>query len=273
MKKEIDVLKIKAIMQHYGLNQTDFSAKTGIPKTSVSKILSGERTCGENVANKILLAFDKINAAWLFEGTGQMLSRDNSHQTVSGDITVNGNGNSNIGHGNCNIPAQTRGCNRNCENCCDKGYRCPECGLKKGEVIVLDDVRKPEIPTEWAYSSDIDVFSEVMNNLDKVSRSRFIALDSPVEMWLPVRDDSLTPRAYRGDHLGLCFYPKGEEDPIWGKFHAIDTYSNGIIVRKLYPAEGGYRCVSPNEDYPEFIIKYEKIIRIARVVYVVRKAL
>lgn len=270
MKSNNRGLRVKQLIEYYKISQKKFADITGLDQGNVSKIINGKIACEDGVISKILLAYTNINPQWLREGQGEMFK---STPTISGDITVNGNGNSNIGHGNCNIPAQTRGCNRNCENCCDKGYRCPECGFKKGEVLVLDDVRKPEIPTEWAYSSDIDVFSEVMNNLDKVSRSRFIALDSPVEMWLPVRDDSLTPRAYRGDQLGLSFYPKGEEDPIWGKFHAIDTYSNGIIVRKLYPAEGGYRCVSPNEDYPEFIIKHEKIIRIARVVYVVRKAL
>lgn len=148
-----------------------------------------------------------------------------------------------------------------------------ECGRSGSEIIVIEEAQRPIIPSEWACKPDFDVIDEVFKNPDKVDKSRFIVLDNPVDIWIEVRDDSLVPRAYRGDRLGLLVYPKGKEDPIWGKFHAVDTCTNGIVVRKLYPAEGGYRCVSPNEEFPDLFITKENILSVSRVVYVVRKAL
>ena len=252
MKKEIDVLKIKAIMQHYGLNQTDFSAKTGIPKTSVSKILSGERTCGENVANKILLAFDNINAAWLFEGIGQMLSRDNGCQTISGDITVNGNHNSYIGHASAH-----------CENCGDE---------------IVSDVQElqgaPVIPTGLCREGNCDILEYIEENPEEVEISPIRAKGVTIDLWYRIRasDNSNSPTYMPGDNIALASYPKGEERPRPGRFYVVDTYSNGFELGILYPTENGdFRMQKKNRDeYPDFIIERDDIIRIYRVIMMVR---
>ena len=252
MKKEIDVLKIKAIMQHYGLNQTDFSAKTGIPKTSVSKILRGERTCGEGVANKILLAFDNINAAWLFEDTGQMLSGGNSCQTFSGDITVNGNGNSHIGHASAH-----------CENC-------------GGEIV--SDVQElqgaPVIPTALCREGNCDILEYIEENPEEVEISPIRAKGVTIDLWYRIRasDNSNSPTYMPGDNIALASYPKGEERPRPGRFYVVDTYSNGFELGILYPTENGdFRMQKKNRDeYPDFIIERDDIIRIYRVIMMVR---
>lgn len=273
MEKECKILRIKEIMDCYNLDQKDFAMATKIDPGNVSKIINGKIACGDGVLNKIQLAFPNLNPSWIHKGEGPMFK-----EKTPAVMQNNVNGDNNYhNHDSCinnpNMPVKMRGCNRACENCCDMAEKCPDCGRKTGELILVNEVRKPVIPTEWAYRPNIDIFKEVMQNLDKVSRSMFIVLDCPIDVWLTVRDDSLAPRAYRGDSLGLAQYPPGQEDPIWGKFHAIDTKTNGLIVRKLYPAENGYRCVSPNEDYPDFIVKFENIISVSRVVYVVRKAL
>lgn len=253
MKKEIDVLKIKAIMQHYGLNQTDFSAKTGIPKTSVSKILNGERTCGENVANKILLAFDNINAAWLFEDTGQMLSRDNSCQTFSGDITVNGNGNTNIGHGNTYI--------NDTGNNDDATY-----------IEVEEVERAPILSATLARAPQVDVLEAVSEKADELEKAPVGVFNAPVSVWYRVQDESLAPKYEVGDLLALWAYPKGEEDPIPGKMYGINTTTNGLIVRRLFPQEdGGYIAKAANrEEFPDYRIKPGNVVQIYKIMLMVR---
>lgn len=67
------VQRIKLIMNKFGLNQTKFSEISGIKQSNLSKILSGERTCGEAIINKIVLSFD-INKDWLLTGEGEMLN-------------------------------------------------------------------------------------------------------------------------------------------------------------------------------------------------------
>ena len=74
------------------------------------------------------------------------------------------------------------------------------------------------------------------------------------------------------DKIALLAYKKGEENPIPGKTYAVDTASNGLIIRKLIPDDNGaYIAKSLNEErYPDFIIKEEEIIRIFRIVYLGR---
>lgn len=253
MKKEIDVLKIKAIMQHYGLNQTDFSAKTGIPKTSVSKILRGERICGEGVANKILLAFDNINAAWLFEDTGQMLSGGNSRQTFSGDITITGNGNTNIGHGNTYI--------NDTGNNDDATY-----------IEVEEVERAPILSATLARAPQVDVLEAVSEKADELEKAPVGVFNAPVSIWYRVQDESLAPKYEVGDLLALWAYPKGEEDPIPGKMYGINTSTNGLIVRRLFPQEdGGYIAKAANrEEFPDYRIKPGNVVQIYKIMLMVR---
>lgn len=253
MKKEIDVLKIKAIMQHYGLNQTDFSAKTGIPKTSVSKILRGERTCGEGIANKILLAFDNINAAWLFESTGQMMSRDNSCQTFSGDITITGNGNSHIGHGQQNVVNSNDG--------------------EDASYIEVEEVeRAPILSATLARAPQVDVLEAVSEKVGELEKAPVGVFNAPVSIWYRVQDESLAPKYEVGDLLALWAYPKGEEDPIPGRMYGINTTTNGLIVRRLFPQEdGGYIARAANRDeFPDYRIKPGNVVQIYKIMLMVR---
>lgn len=44
----------------------------------------------------------------------------------------------------------------------------------------------------------------------------------------------------------------------WGRVHVLFT-SQGFIVKKIFDAGKGIRCVSFNPDYPEFIIPKKEI--------------
>ena len=76
---------------------------------------------------------------------------------------------------------------------------------------------------------------------------------------------------FLGDSLALSAYPIGEEDPIPGKLHAVDTKTNGIVIRKLEPCKGGYKAIAPNrENYPDMVILKKNITRIYRVTFLCR---
>lgn len=71
MNKDL-ITRIKQIIDHYGLSQSDFARRAGIRQPNLSAILKGERPCGTGIVNKILLSFD-INKNWLLSGEGEML--------------------------------------------------------------------------------------------------------------------------------------------------------------------------------------------------------
>lgn len=143
-----------------------------------------------------------------------------------------------------------------------------------GDLLLPEDMRKPVLPAEVAYRPDINIYDYIRANAAKLERSRVIVLDLPIDMWHTVRDDSLLPDAKRGDTIALSAYPKGMEDPIPGALHAVDTLSNGIIVRKLLRTEDGYRAIAPNREiYPDMIIPDKNIITIFRIVFLGRVSL
>ncbi|MBQ4063110.1 MAG: hypothetical protein IJC92_02390 [Bacteroidaceae bacterium] len=139
------------------------------------------------------------------------------------------------------------------------------------EAIDIENARAPILPTIIANRSDIDILDYIHKNANDVERSRLIVLDTPIDLWHMVRDESLMPAFRIGDKVALLAYPKGEEKIIPGKLYAIDTCCNGLILRKLYPHENGYIARSFNEvAYPEFHIADSDIIRIYRVVFMGR---
>lgn len=248
MKKEIDVLKIKAIMQHYGLNQTDFSAKTGIPKTSVSKILNGERTCGENVANKILLAFDNINAAWLFEDTGQMLSRDNSCQTFSGDITITGGNNSHIGHGqrnisgnnNCNLPVLVEMCEDGTEV-----IQCPECGTV---IEVAETALMPLIPQEVMQKPDVDLGQYIKKNPEKLSMINLAEFFPGATKAVEVDTRAMEPEYKKGHFIVIEKLPDLSYARADGTAYVVDAMRPHSLLRYLTRERDGSYVLTAESD-------------------------
>lgn len=139
-------------------------------------------------------------------------------------------------------------------------------------VSQLDEIRAPILPTRIAGNPNTDILDYVQTNSQEMELSRIIILDTPIDLWHMIRDDALSPTFKVGDKIALLAYEKGEESPIPGKIYAVDTTSNGLIIRKLMPSEdGGYIARSLNEErYPDFFIKEDEIIRIFRIVYLGR---
>lgn len=69
------LLRIKDLIAKFGPTQTVFSAKTGIRQSNLSKILSGERPCGQAIINKLVVSLG-VNKDWLLTGEGEMLKQE-----------------------------------------------------------------------------------------------------------------------------------------------------------------------------------------------------
>jgi hypothetical protein len=221
----------------------------------VSKILSGERTCGSGVTSKILLAFDKVNPAW-FNGESDEMFKPG--RLVDAGINITGNNNSHIGHGNITGNTST-----NCENCnCEAS----------AEVQELQGA--PVIPTALCREGGCDILEYIEENPEEVEISPIRAKGVTIDLWYRIRatDSSNAPTYLPGDNIALASYPKGEERPRPGRFYVVDTYSNGFELGILFPTDSGdFRMQKKNrEEFPDFVIERDDIIRIYRVIMMVR---
>jgi transcriptional regulator with XRE-family HTH domain len=252
MKKEGNALKVKAVMEYYGERQKQFAARTKVAPGNISDILKGKRTCGEAVSNKILIACPEINPDWFFGVSSQMLN--NSHENIiNGDINISGGNNTNIGHGNTYI--------NDTGNNDDATY-----------IEVEEVERAPILSATLARAPQVDVLEAVSEKADELEKAPVGVFNAPVSVWYRVQDESLAPKYEVGDLLALWAYPKGEEDPIPGKMYGINTSTNGLIVRRLFPQEdGGYIAKAANrEEFPDYRIKPGNVVQIYKIMLMVR---
>lgn len=220
------------------LTQKAFEDRCGMSNGYVANIRKG---IGNDKLLNIVQQFPQLNREWLLYGEGEMLKSAPSVQqnNIHGD-------NNYIG-GNY-------------------------CGGSGVECVVPDEVRgAPIIPTSLSRAPNIDILEYISRKQSGVEMSNICIGGMPITLWHRVRDTSLMPNYRTGDLLGLWSYPKGEEKPIPGKLYAVDTWSNGLIVRYLFPCDEGYRTHSPNsEEYPDFVIERRDVIRVYRVMIMVR---
>ena len=228
------------------LTQRGFEELCGMGNGYINSI---RKSIGPEKMQSIIRAFPQLNREWLLYGEGEMLK---TTLTVSGDITVNGNGNSHIGH------ASTHS-----ENC---------------GAEVVSDVQElqgaPVIPTALCREGNYDILEYIEENPEEVEISPIRAKGVTIDLWYRIRasDNSNSPTYMPGDNIALASYPKGEERPRPGRFYVVDTYSNGLELGILYPTEnGGFRMQKKNrEEFPDFVIERDDIIRIYRVIMMVR---
>ena len=124
------------------MTQRAFEIRCGMSNGYVANIRKG---IGEDYLLNIAQQFPELNRAWLLFGEGEMLK---TTPTISGDITVNGNHNSHIGHGQRNMPAIIEVKESGVE------VECPNCG----EVIeVANTAVIPLVPPEVAKRPDVNL--------------------------------------------------------------------------------------------------------------------
>ena len=231
------------------LSISKFESLCGLGNGYVGKLKSEP---GSKKLDDILRTFPELNRDWLLYGEGEMLKP--STNTNSGDITITGNNNSHIGHGNTST---------NCENCnCEAST----------EVQELQGA--PVIPTALCREGGCDILEYIEENPEEVEISPIRAKGVTIDLWYRIRatDNSNAPTYLPGDNIAIASYPKGEERPRPGRFYVVDTYSNGFELGILFPTDSGdFRMQKKNrEEFPDFTIERDDIIRIYRVIMMVR---
>lgn len=124
------------------MTQRAFEIRCGMSNGYIANIRKG---IGEDYLLNIAQQFPELNRAWLLFGEGEMLKTTTA---MTGDITITGNGNSHIGHGQHNMPAIIEVKESGVE------VECPNCG----EVIeVASSAVIPLVPPEVAKRPDVNL--------------------------------------------------------------------------------------------------------------------
>ena len=133
--------------------------------------------------------------------------------------------------------------------------------LPDDEIIEVEN--PPIIPRELTKRPNTDLLQLVRNADEDLTTSRVKVDGLAFTMWVRVGDAALEPHYHPEDKLALIAYPVGHEHFVYGKVHGIDTISNGMILRRLYPHPDGYiaKSYAPDE-FPDLFIPFDDVIRI-----------
>lgn len=227
-----------------GISKNAFETACGLSTRYVSNITN---SVTPQKLKQISLKFPELNTAWLLTGEGEMLKP----QPQVMQHNYNGNNNYVVGNGN--------------------SVQCSECGAEIQTLEAEEVERAPIIPATLARAPQTDVLEAVQERIGKLELAPVGVIDTPVSLWYRVQDESLAPRYEIGDLIALWAYPKGEEDPIPGKLYGINTLTNGLIIRKLFPTEDGYIARAVNkEDFPDYKVKATNVVQIYKIMLMVR---
>lgn len=138
---------------------------------------------------------------------------------------------------------------------------------KGGDVHLI-----PVIPRNLYDETDIDTLEYMSENKEELQFSPQVMQFPTFAVFYNVYDDEMLPRFKPGDKLAINPYQQGQEDSIIdGRPYVVDTYSNGLILRKVYKmADGALKLVADNENYRDEIIPRSDVIRVFRVLGLLR---
>lgn len=218
--------------------QTLYDIKNG--KIGISKL----------IAEKIKEKFEDLNLSWLMFGEGEMLNQPS--QVINNgahSVVIGGDSTGNIynGAGAASHHTQT-----------------------EDEIPYAEQV--PVVPATIVRQGEVDTLEYLQRNINMVEISSVRVDDANLTIWLPMPDDCMAPEIRKGDRLGLWAYPNGKENPVPGKIYAVDTISNGFIVRYLFLTEDGDYLLRAHdrELYPDFVVKKDDVRQVYKKLIMVR---
>lgn len=240
-----DKERFEKILIYTNMNVRQLGIHLGLKQIqSLYDLKNGKISMPKNIAYKIKEKFQDLNLSWILAGEGEMLGKVSTTQTITTNngLAVANNGGS--------INYHTSG----------DDY----------EVPYTEPL--PVVPPTIVRQAGVDILEYVRENMSRVEKSSVVVNDMELTTWIPMPDDCMAPEIQKGDRLGLWAYPRGHENPIPGKIYAVDTMSNGTIVRYLFiTPEGDYLLRSQNPQlYPDFVVKKSDVIAIYKKLISVR---
>lgn len=234
------------------MTQRAFEIRCGMSNGYIANIRKG---IGEDYLLNIAQQFPELNRAWLLFGEGEMLK---TTPTISGDITVTGNGNSHIGHGQKNMPAVIEIKENGVE------VECPNCG----EVIeVPGSTVLAMVPKEITRKPDIDLEKWRRKHPQQMTKIDFSEIwgDEPFVVQVDTR--AMEPDYREGTFLVLQPLPDISYATADGIAYVIDTMKPHTLFRNLTDKYDGTYLLTSNSDKRSSIrLKAEDIITVYDIV-------
>lgn len=215
------------------MTQRAFEIRCGMSNGYVANIRKG---IGEDYLLNIAQQFPELNRAWLLFGEGEMLK---TTTTISGDITVNGNGNSHIGHGQRNMPAIIEVKENGVE------VECPNCG----EVIeVTNTAVIPLVPPEIAKKPDLNLESFRHNCPQQMEEVDLRQVWGKGVFLMKVDTRAMEPEYREGTFLVLRRLQDLSYARPDGSAYVIDTMRPHTLFRYLSKERDGTYVLSAESD-------------------------
>ena len=215
------------------MTQRAFEIRCGMSNGYVANIRKG---IGEDYLLNIAQQFPQLNRAWLLFGEGEMLK---TIPTISGDITVNGNHNSHIGHGQHNMPAVIEIKESGVE------VECPNCG----EVIeVTNTAVIPLVPPEIAKKPDLNLESFRHNCPQQMEEVDLRQVWGKGVFLMKVDTRAMEPEYREGTFLVLRRLKDLSYARPDGSAYVIDTMRPHTLFRYLSKERDGTYVLSAESD-------------------------
>ena len=199
-------------------------------------IKAGKCGISRDLSRAILEKYSSINPEWLLYGEGEMLK---TTPTITGDITVTGNHNSHIGHGQHNTPAITEVKETSVE------VECPNCG----EVIeVTNTAVIPLVPPEVAKRPDINLESFRHNCPQQMEEVDLRQVWGKGVFLMKVDTRAMEPEYREGTFLVLRRLKDLSYARPDGSAYVIDTMRPHTLFRYLSKERDGTYVLSAESD-------------------------
>lgn len=202
-------------------------------------IKAGKCGISRDLSRVILEKHSSINPEWLLYGEGEMLK---TSPTISGDITVNGNGNSHIGHG----AIHCEGCGR-------------ELDTRSNELVY------PIVPTEVIKAPDVNIAEWLEENLDQCKKIDLHKLIGKISHVQPMTSRAMEPRIPEGALLFMREVNSWDEALLDGSVYGVDVNKPHMIVRKVYDEGEFIRCEPVNPEFGAVRVPKSKVMNLYKI--------
>lgn len=137
--------------------------------------------------------------------------------------------------------------------------------MRKEETTSPDEAvdTRPRVPSTAAAGS-LSGFSD--ENEWEWERYPIIKAFPTYDFTIIVKGNSMEPKFEGGDEVAIkkvCDFIE------WGKVYVLDT-RDGAVLKRLYDNGDKYRCVSFNDEYPDFEVNKEDVYGVYKVVGLIR---
>lgn len=139
--------------------------------------------------------------------------------------------------------------------------------LKTGEgdiFNVAESETRPHLPA-IATAGGLVGFSDAVKAGDCEMRPVVHVLPH-YDYTITIKGDSMEPKYESGDIVAIR---KVSDFVEWGKTYVLDT-EDGAVIKRLYDNNDSYRCVSYNNEYPDFLVRKDSVFGVYKVVGLIR---